>query len=327
MATRSRELSFDAYLHPRWWPTWLAIAMLWLIGRLPMQIQQPLGRGIGSLMYHLLKRRREVTDTNLRLCFPELTEEERRALMIKTFQANAIGLLECGTAWFVDPEKLRSKIRMHGLENVHAALAQGRGVLLLGGHFSILDLGGALVSLFLDVDVTQRDHNNPLFNAVMTRSRESRFGVALGRKDMRGLLRQLKRNHVVWYAPDQDFGRKNSVFAPFFGVPAATTTAISRIARASGAAVVTIGLYRCEDGSGYEVFIDPALSDYPTNDDVADATRTNAVLETQIRRHPDQYLWMHRRFKSRPEGEPDLYTYRKKRKRRKKKPSGSSHGH
>lgn len=323
MAKRIRELSYDAYLHPRWWPTWAGIGSLWAVGRLPIRLQQALGRGIGNLMHDLLPRRRDVTDTNLQLCFPALSESERAALLRKTFQANAIGLLECGTAWFNDPEKLRGVTRVHGLEHVHNALKDNRGVLLLGGHFSTLDLGGALVSLFLDFDVMQRDHNNKLFNAVMTRSREGRFGVALGRKDLRGLLRRLQMNRVVWYAPDQDYGRKNSVFAPFFGVPAATITATARIARSSGAAVIAISHFRRDDGSGYDIYFEPALSGYPLGDDVADATLTNAVLEAQIRRYPDQYLWMHRRFKSRPEGEADLYKFRKKRKRRKPQPARS----
>lgn len=324
MAKRIRELSYDAYLHPRWWPTWAGIGSLWAVGRLPIRQQQSLGRALGNAMYALLPRRREVTDTNLRLCFPELDEEAREQLLRKTFQANAIGLIECGTAWFTDPENLRSVTAVHGLEHVQAALKQNRGVLLLGGHFSTLDLGGALVSLFIDFDVMQRDHNNKLFNAVMTRSREGRFGVALGRKDLRGLLRRLQMNRVVWYAPDQDYGRKNSVFAPFFGVPAATITATARIARSSGAAVIAISHFRRDDGSGYDIYFEPALENYPSGDDMADATLTNAVLASQIRRHPDQYLWMHRRFKSRPEGEADLYKFRKKRKRRKAVPTGGA---
>lgn len=324
MTKRIRELSYDAYLHPRWWPTWAGIGSLWMVGRLPIRAQQALGRAIGDLTHALLPRRREVTDTNLRLCFPELSEEARGQLLRKTFQANAIGLLECGTAWFNSPEKFRSVTQVHGIEHVHKALEQGRGVLLLGGHFSTLDLGGALVSLFLDFDVMQRDHNNKLFNAVMTRSREGRFGVALGRKDLRGLLRRLQMNRIVWYAPDQDFGRKNSVFAPFFGVPAATITATARIARSSRAPVIAISHFRREDGSGYDIYFEPALENYPSGDDVTDATLTNAVLESQIRRYPDQYLWMHRRFKSRPEGEADFYKFRKKRKRRKAKPLPST---
>lgn len=324
MAKRIRELSYDAYLHPRWWPTWAGIGSLWAIGRLSIRQQQALGRAMGNAMYALLPRRREVTDTNLHLCFPELNDAARNTLLRKTFQANAIGLLECGTAWFNDPEKLRAVTAVHGLEHVHEALKQNRGVLLLGGHFSTLDLGGALVSLFIDFDVMQRDHNNKLFNAVMTRSREGRFGVALGRKDLRGLLRRLQMNRVVWYAPDQDYGRKNSVFAPFFGVPAATITATARIARSSGAAVIAISHFRRDDGSGYDIYFEPALENYPSGDDMADATLTNATLAAQIRRHPDQYLWMHRRFKSRPDGTADLYTFRKKRKRRKPTPTGGA---
>ena len=299
---------YRRYWQPRWWPTWLALGFVWLIAQLPMRLQQILGATIGQLAYLLLKRRRQIAETNLRLCFPELDAPTLRALVKKTFRSNGIGLFEAATGWFRNPESLRRVTHVHGLEHLDTALAAGRGVLLLGGHFSTLDLGGSLISLYIDADVTQRPHNNPLFNEVMTRSREQRYGVALGRKDLRGLLRRLKENRTVWYAPDQDYGRRNSVFAPFFGVPTATITATARIARSSGCKVVPFSHFRREGEVGYDIYFQPALADFPSGDDMADASRVNLVLEQEIRRHPDQYLWMHRRFKTRPDPQdPDLY--------------------
>lgn len=308
MTESNRTLRYSTFWHPRWWPTWALLGLIWLIAQLPLAIQHRLGAFVGWLAYHLASSRRRITRTNIDLCFPELNTEQRRRLVRKTFRSNGIGLFEAATGWFRDPEQLRGITRVHGFEYLESALESGKGVLLLGGHYSTLDLGGSLISLYIDADVMQRDHNNPLMNAVMTRSRERRYGMALGRKDLRGLLRRLRANRIVWYAPDQDYGPRNSVFAPFFGVPAATITATARIARASGCQVVPFSHFRRDNGLGYDIHFQPALTAFPSGDDVADAKRVNQVIENEIRRHPDQYLWMHRRFKTRPDpADPDLY--------------------
>lgn len=295
-----RDTKFTSYWHPRWWPTWLGMACMWLLAKLPMRAQWWLGEIIGDLAYHAIKKRRHITETNIALCFPELDPAQRERLVRQTFRSNGIGLMEVGSAWFRRPESLRKYTCVHGHEHVEAALRKGRGVLLLGGHYSTLDLGGSLISLFIEADVMQRDHNNPLVNAVMTRSREQRYGVVLDRRDLRGLFRRLKDNRIVWYAPDQDHGRKGTVFAPFFGVPAASITATARIAERSGCVVVPFSHFRTEQGLGYDIYFHPALDDFPSGDDVADASRVNAAIEREVRRHPAQYLWMHRRFKTRP---------------------------
>lgn len=307
MTQRIRELSYDAYLHPRWWPTWAAVGSLWLVSQLPIPTLQAVGKKLGSVTYVLAGRRRHITEVNIRLCFPELNADEQAALVKKSFQSNAMGLLESTAAWFKDREEFRRITRVHGLENIHDALKNNHGVLLLGGHFSIMDLAGMLVSDSISFDVMQRDHNNKLFNAVITRSRGTYSGIAISRKDIRGLIRRLKMNRVVWYAPDQDFGKKNAVFATFFGIPTATVTSTARIAKSTGAAIIPVSFFRREDAQGYDVYFAPALTDFPSGDDFVDAQRTNSILETQIRRYPDQYLWMHRRFKSRPDGESNLY--------------------
>ncbi len=308
MKNADRNLAYRSYWHPRWWPTWLMLGIIWLMAQLPLRLQYGIGALTGRLAYHLASSRRRITKTNIDLCFPELPEAQRRQLVRQAFRSNGIGLFEAATAWFRNPERLRRITRVHGHEHLEEALRAGKGVLLLGGHYSTLDLGGSLISLYIDADVMQRDHNNALMNAVMTRSRLSRYGTALGRKDLRGLLRRLKANRTVWYAPDQDYGRRNSVFAPFFGVSAATITATARIAGASGCRVVPFSHFRRTDGIGYDIYFQPALEGFPSGDEIADATRVNRIIEDQIRRHPDQYLWMHRRFKTRPDPqEGDLY--------------------
>ncbi|QSP96065.1 LpxL/LpxP family Kdo(2)-lipid IV(A) lauroyl/palmitoleoyl acyltransferase [Marinobacter salinisoli] len=306
-----RNTDFSAYRHPRWWPTWCLIGLMWLVAHLPLRLQWWLGKVAGLLVFHLAGGRRHITETNIRLCFPELTAEQRSALVRQSFVANGIGLMELGLAWFRDPKHFLKITRVHGLKHFEQASSNGKGVLLLGGHYSTLDLGGALVTEFIDADVMQRDHNNPLMNAVMTRARERRYGKVLGAKDLRGLFRSLKQNHAVWYATDQDYGRKEIVFAPFFGIPAGTITATSRIAERSGCAVVPFSHTRRDDQPGYDIYFQPALENFPSGDDLQDATLINSTIEQEIRRAPDQYLWMHRRFKTRPDPD-DQGFYRRK---------------
>ncbi|RCW66537.1 KDO2-lipid IV(A) lauroyltransferase [Marinobacter nauticus] len=303
-----RNTDYTAYRHPRWWPTWAGIALMWLVAQLPIRFQWWLGKLAGLVAWRFARSRRHITEVNIRLCFPELTAEQQADLVRKTFIANGIGLLELGMAWFRDPAKLTGITRIHGIEHFENALEAGHGVLLLGGHYSTLDLGGSLVTEYIEADVMQRDHNNPLMNAVMTRARGRRYGTVLGARDLRGLFRCLKKNRAVWYATDQDYGRKDIVFAPFFGIPAGTITATSRIAERSQCRVVPFSHFRREDGPGYDIYFHPALEHFPGGDDLEDATRINRIIEQEIRKAPDQYLWMHRRFKTRPDiDDPGFY--------------------
>ncbi|MGO1708403.1 MAG: lysophospholipid acyltransferase family protein, partial [Oleiphilaceae bacterium] len=198
---------------------------MWWTAQLPIRFQWWLGKQVGLLAWHFAGRRRHIADVNIRLCFPELTTTQQTALVRNSFIANGIGLMELGIAWFRNPAKLTNITGVHGKEHLDNALAEGKGVLLLGGHYSTLDLGGSLITEYIEADVMQRDHNNPLMNAVMTRARERRYETVLGARDIRGMFRSLKKNRTVWYATDQDYGRKDIVFAPFFGIPAGTITA------------------------------------------------------------------------------------------------------
>lgn len=305
---KERDLNYSHYLHPRWWPTWLGIGVMWLMARLPLKFQWKIGKLIGELAWRLIPERRHIAQVNIRACFPELSEQEQHALVRKAFHSNGIGMMELGLAWFRDPRDFADITDIHGLEYLNQALEGGKGVLLLGGHYSTLDLGGSLVTEVIEADVMQRDHNNPLMNAVMTRARERRYGVVLSSKDLRGLLRRLRQNRTIWYATDQDYGRKGLVFAPFFGVPAGTITATSRIAERSGCAIVPFSHFRREGSPGYDIYFHPALENFPSGDDLADATLINQTIEREVRRQPDQYLWMHRRFKTRPDrNDPAFY--------------------
>ncbi len=275
---------------------------------LPWRLKLGLGKGIGLLAWRLARRRRHITETNLRLCFPELSEARRAELVRETFIANGIGLLETATGWCRDPEHLRHRVTFKGQEHRARLQAEGKGALILGIHFSTLDLGGALHSLYFRADAVQRPHDNALFNRFMGRARAPYFDTVLDRHDLRGVVRRIKAGHGVWYSPDQDFGREASVFAPFFGISAATVRMTSRIARMTGAPVIPLIFHRNPDNRTYTLEYLPPLENFPSGDEVADATRVNAVIEAAIRKHPEQYLWLHRRFKTRPDGEPRLYS-------------------
>lgn len=290
------------YRHPRYWATWFGLGLLFLIALLPLRVQVLLGKGLGRMAYHLLPKRRHIAAVNLALCFPDFSEAEREQLLKEAFENNAIGYFEAGSAWFTPVERFRKRTTVKGLQNLSAAQARGKGVILLGGHFTTLDLGGALYKLFSEAGGMQRDHDNPLFNEVMSRSRNRFIDPVISKDDLRTLMRELRRGNTIWYATDQDYGTVGSVFAPFFGVPAATLTTTARIARKTGAPVVPFSHFRHPDGR-YEICFEPALTDYPSGNDVDDATRTNHAIETAVRRFPAQYLWMHRRFKTEPDGE------------------------
>lgn len=307
-SSNQRDLRYSAYLGPKYWPLWLAMALAKLIAFLPLRFQYGLGSLLGSLAYYTLKRRRFYTETNLRTCFPELSEQEHHALVKASFRSNGIGLIEALRSWFRDPATLKNKIDYIGGEHLDEALAKGKGVILLGGHFSTLDLVGSLTTLYFEADVLQRDHANPLFNAFMTRSRQKLYGEVLDKFDLRGMLKSLKKNHIVWYATDQDYGRNNTVFVPFFRTPCSTLPSTARIAKMSGAAVVPFSHVRKANNEGYTIVIHKALEDFPTKDINEDALRLNRILEESIRKAPEQYLWMHRRFKTPPKrGERNIY--------------------
>lgn len=295
------------FLMPRFWPTWLMFGTLRLIILLPWRRQMRIGRLMGRLALQLAKQRRHIAEVNLALCFPQYTPQQREALLKAHFESLGCGIIETALCWWGSENTLRGITRIVGLEHLEAAQARGKGVILLSAHFTTLELGGRLLSMHAPFHVLYRPHKNPLFEAVMRRSRERRFDKAIARDDMRGLLASLKSGMPVWYAPDQNHGGSQSVFAPFFGVQASTLGTPSRIARISGAAVVPFYPSRLPGDNGYQLTLYPAIEDFPSDDPVQDATRLNALLEDAVRERPEQYLWVHRRFKTRPEGEAYPY--------------------
>lgn len=309
LVTASTSWFHWRFLAPRYWLIWLGLGLIRLMAILPFSWQLPLGSRVGCWIGKIARRRRRIAATNLALCFPELTPEQRATLLEAHFAALGIGLFETAMAWWAPDEKLRSLARVEGVEHLQRALDRGKGVILLTGHFTTLELGARFITWHQSFHALYRPHRNPLYEAVMFRERERRSGQPpLAREDLRGLLRAFKRGRAVWYAPDQNHGIRNSVFAPFFGIPTCTITATSRLATLSGAAVVPYFPRRLPGAAGYEVVILPALEDFPSGDVTADTGRINALLEQYIRSAPEQYLWVHRRFKTQPPGNSNPYS-------------------
>lgn len=280
-----------------------------LVARLPQPVLLALGAGLTWLCAPLLRKRRHYARINLALCFPERTARERQRMVHTTMRYTVTGMLELLRAWFAPAARMRGLVRVDGdgIEHLHAAHAQGRGVLLLTGHFPHAELGGrALVEATgLPVAIMVRRNNHPCMERWIDAARRRVFDQTIGKKDMRALLRYLGQGGIVGFSADQDFTYQNA-FVPFFGVQASTLTATSDLARRSGAVVLTQWFVREPDG-GYRLWIQPAWEGWPSDDAVADAARYMAELEQVVRHYPEQYLWVHRRFKTRPPGEPDLY--------------------
>lgn len=297
-----------SFLLPRYWGIWIAIVFLMLLAMLPWAVQYRLAQLFGHLAFKYLKSRRKTTIRNLQVCFPEWSEAEVEQQSRQVFIDMMLGVFETLNAWYY-PQWFKDRMSIEGLEHITDAQARGQGVLLLGTHSTLLDAGGYICSQYFAPDVVYRPQNNPLLDLLIYRCRATIYAHQIDHDDMRGLIRQLKNGHAIWYSPDQDFGLKQGVMAPFFGIPAATVTAHRRLLKITKAAAVPLYFYRSGNLSNprYHILIEPALDNMPSNDEVADATRVNRIIENQLRIAPTQYMWFHRRFKTRPEGYEQIY--------------------
>ncbi|WP_312359048.1 lipid A biosynthesis lauroyl acyltransferase [Stutzerimonas balearica] len=301
---------FRAYfLHPRFWLLWLGLGLLWLLVQLPYAALLRLGRVLGALMYRVAGARRRIARRNLELCFPRLDEAAREHLLKDNFASTGIAFFEMAMSWWWPRARLQRLAHIEGLEHLQAAQAEGRGVILMALHFTTLEIGAALLGQRHTIDGMYREHKNPLFDYIQRRGRERHNldASAIEREDVRGMLKVLRAGRAIWYAPDQDYGRKQSLFVPLFGIPAATVTATTKFARLGRALVLPFTQERLADGSGYRLVIHPPLADFPGESEEADCLRINRWVEQVVSATPEQYLWAHRRFKTRPEGEASLY--------------------
>ena len=293
---------------PRHWPAWVGIGIAALLARLPWSLQRVLGRGIGRLLMVLFGSRRRVAARNLALCFPELDADAQAALLRRSFEELGIGLFEFARAWWGSVEPMRGKVTVEGLEHLQAARAGGRGVIIISGHFVTLELAARLMCDHAPLAGMYRPHDGAAMEWAVLRGRLRYASAMFTREELRPALRHLKQGGLLWFAPDQDTRRGDSVFVPFFGRPAYSLTSTHQLARLSGAAVLGFAHVRHDDGS-YTLRLTPAFEDFPSADATADTARVMAAIETMIRAAPTQYLWIHRRFKRQPD-QPDNALYR-----------------
>jgi len=296
------------FWQPRYWLIWLGLAWLRLVSLLPVRSQLALGRGLGRLIYQTIPGRRRIAASNLALCFPELTEAERAQLLRDHFESLGMTLMEHGLAWWSSDALVAESVEVRGAEHLREAVATGRGVVLLTGHFGAQEFTGRMLrSIVPTFGALYRPNKNAFVDAILMRIRARSASLMIPKQSMRRMIRTLRQGTPVWYAPDQTQRRSFSALIPFFGEPAMTTVALSEIVRLGNALVVPVLPQRFPATGRYSLEIQPALTDFPGESPEGDALRVNALLEAHIRKAPEQYYWIHRRFKGRPAPLPDPY--------------------
>jgi KDO2-lipid IV(A) lauroyltransferase len=304
------ELSLARFWTPRYWPTWVLLGALHVAARLPIRWQLGLGRGLGRFLLPLNPRQRRVARRNIALCFPELDSEQRQALLVRHFEAVGMSFVEMGVGWFVPITKLLERVEIYGREHLDRALAAGKGALLFTAHFTTLEVGVAVLeTLAPRASCMYRPQRNAMMDMMIRRGRHRFASEQIPRDNVRALLRNLRDNYAVVYLPDQTYIGKQNELLPFFGEPAVTNTATSKLAAISGTTVLPYFFRRLPNGR-YRVDIGPPLAGIPSHDAAADTVRLFAALESYIRQAPEQYLWLYKKFKGRPAPYPDVYERR-----------------
>jgi KDO2-lipid IV(A) lauroyltransferase len=305
--SKKLDKSSHSVYHPKHWPVWFLVGLCRLLILLPYPTLIKTGRWMGHQIARFSGKARKTTAINLKLCFPELSPEERETLLKKNFESVGIAVLEMCLAWWGSDSKLRGLCHVHGREHLEKALQKGKGVIFCSAHLLTVEIAGRLLIPEIPFTVMYRPQKNLVLDKLAYYHRKKMYKNIIARDDLRGMLKCLKANKVIWYSPDVDAGVKNSIFVPFFGISAATVTATTRLTEISRAAVVPIFFYRRDDGLGYDICIEPMLENYPSGNVEQDTLRINQVLETAIRKKPEQYLWQYKRFKTRPAGEKRFY--------------------
>lgn len=305
--SKTKKTTITSLLNPIYWPAWMGLGILWLITRLPHRWQIRCGEFIGKALYAIPSKLKRITDINIQLCLPHLSEEQRKQLAKKNFESLGIGLIEAAMAWWLPDNRLNDLFHLSGYEYVADAFEKGKGIILVGPHFTCLEMIGRILGMHYTFGVMYRPHKKRLISFIHERFRQKHYVNYIPRHRLRELIRALNNNMAIWYAYDIDGGERNSVFAPLFGIQTASLTSVSRLINLSGAAVIPISFYRRNDDFKYEVVLSAPLENFPTDDPIADATRLNGVLEQAILSCPEQYVWQYKRFKTRPPGEKRFY--------------------
>ncbi|WP_423187533.1 LpxL/LpxP family Kdo(2)-lipid IV(A) lauroyl/palmitoleoyl acyltransferase [Alishewanella sp. d11] len=297
------------FLLPQYWLLWLGVALMYLISWLPYRLLMWFGSKLGILLFKLMKSRQKVARRNLELCFPEKSIAEREKLVWQNAEETGKAMFETVIAWWWPNWRVKRLAHLKGYEYLQQAIAQGKGVLLLAGHFLHLEAAGRVIGLTHPSVGFYRPNNNPLLDYLQYRGRIRSNKYMIGKRDVKGLIQALNEQEVCFYLPDQDYGRNRAEFVPFFAVAeTATTTGTLLFAKAANCVVIPIYTSRLPNYQGYQVEILPPFTAFPSGDDKADVLRVNQWVEQAVLNHPEQYMWLHRRFKTRPTpDEPSLY--------------------
>jgi Kdo2-lipid IVA lauroyltransferase/acyltransferase len=280
------------------------LALMWLAHWLPLRALAWIGNAVGAALFWLIPERRRVTRINLAKCFPQMPEPERDRLARAAFRAFCRGFVDRAVLWWGSPERIKRMVRVEGLEHFDAA---GARVVVLAPHFAGIEAAGLRLSIDRDMSTLYQHQKDPVVDRQLLKGRTRfRSNIVSRQQGLRKVLRWINSGIPFYYLPDLDFGRKGTTFVPFFGVPAATAVGLSYIARTTGARVVPC-VARMLPHGGYVARFYPPWRDFPSGDDAADARRMMAFIEERVLEMPEQYHWLHKRFKTRPEGEPRLY--------------------
>lgn len=296
-----------ALVHPRQWAAWFGLGLLRVLAALPVRWRMGLGAALGSLYFHISRKRRRIALVNIRLCFPEWDDAQRQALAHAHFRAAMRAALDFPWWWWASEAELVARVRVRGAEHYRQACADGRNVILLAFHNVALEAGIMINYYFPHVAVV-KPIRNPVVDWFLTRGR-TRFGGRIFDRatGIRPVIRAVQEGSGLYYLPDEDLGLRDSVFAPFFGVPAASLATLGRLASLCNAVVLPCFARMIDEGSSYEIDLHPPLADFPTGDPLADTCRMNAAIEEGIRMAPEQYWWTSKRFRCRPDGAPSPY--------------------
>ena len=301
------ELTFLQSVSPRYWPSWLGIGILRIVELLPYRAIMAVGRGLGFLARGLVPKYRRIARRNLELCFPALTTRQRDKLLRQQFSALGRAVCESAMSWWSSAERIRRLSSIEGLQHLDLAVAHGRGVILLTAHCTTLEISARILCAARPVCILYKPVRSPVLAAVSNRARARLAGTAVLYDDIRGMISALRRNEIVWYAPDQSFRKKGAQMVPFFGIPAASNVHTSRLAELTGATVLYMSHERLPDARGYRLTIHPPFAHYPSGDAMADVRQLHRCIEADATRIPDQYWWIHRRFKGLSADYPNYY--------------------
>ena len=294
------------FIHPKYFLTWILILLMRVGVFVPFRLQVFFGKIIGKLIYPLMTELRKTAYSNVSNCFPGKKQPQVTLLVKQHFEAIGISLFETANAFFASDKKIKKMLIIVNEQHFTEALKKEGGIILLCSHFMPLMLGSRALLIKHTIANIYRPQNNKLFDQVMVKSYVKNGALMIKNTDTKSIMKAINNSLPIWYAPDQDLGKNNSIFAPLFGIQTATASATARLAKNKNTRVISYSFFRTKHG--YEMSFDKPLKNYPSGDAIKDASETNQILEKQILKNPEQYLWIHRRFKTRPEGEENFYS-------------------